>query len=84
MGGVSRVIKSVFTAPKTPAPVQVAQPQTAPEPKTQVQPETQMKAKMVGAGYGGQTILSGATGVEEEANIAKTVLGGGKKKNIIA
>ena len=82
MGGVSRVIKSVFTAPKAPAPVQVAQPQTAPEPK--VQPETQMKAKMVGAGYGGQTILSGATGVEEEANIAKTVLGGGKKKNIIA
>ena len=30
-------------------------------------------------GYGGQTIMTGATGVEEEANVAQTVLGGSKK-----
>jgi hypothetical protein len=30
-------------------------------------------------GYGGSTIMTGATGVEEEANVAQTVLGGSKK-----
>ena len=30
-------------------------------------------------GYGGLTIMTGATGVEEEANVAQTVLGGSRK-----
>jgi hypothetical protein len=38
----------------------------------------------MGSGYGGSTILSSAAGVEDEANVQKTVLGGGRKRKINA
>ena len=38
----------------------------------------------MGSGYGGQTIMTSASGVEDEANVQKTILGGGKKRKIIA
>ena len=38
-----------------------------------------MAASNAGA-YGGQTIMTGASGVEDEANVQKTVLGGGTTK----
>ena len=80
MGGAVKIIKSVFSSPK-PAPVQVTQPQT--EPKVETPADTaQTKAKLMGSGYGGKTILSSAAGVEEEANVQKTILGGGRKKRI--
>ena len=40
------------------------------------------RQKLMGSGYGGQTIMSTAAGVEDEANVAKTVLGGGRKRKI--
>jgi hypothetical protein len=40
------------------------------------------KATLAGGTYGGQTILSSSQGDEKEANVSKTILGGGKKKNI--
>ena len=76
MGGGIKVIKNLFSSPK-PAPVQVTEPQTEPKVETP-------KAKLMGSGYGGKTILSSAAGVEEEANVQKTILGGGRKKRIQA
>ena len=85
MGGFVRAIaKAVFGTPKQQAPVQVVQEpkKTVTEPSaTQLAKEQAMtKSKLMGAGYGGTTIMSSASGVEEEAETAKTVLGGAKKK----
>ena len=39
-----------------------------------------MAQQATGSAYGGQTIMTGSTGVEDEANVQKTVLGGGTTK----
>ena len=87
MGGFVRAIRRVFSRPQqvviqqpAPQPAPTA-PQTA--PVTQQKTASAMAASNAGA-YGGQTIMTGASGVEDEANVQKTVLGGGttkKKKN---
>ena len=83
MGGFVRAIRRVFSRP---APVVIQQPapqpaQTAPQtaPVTQQKTASAMAASNAGA-YGGQTIMTGASGVEDEANVQKTVLGGGTTK----
>jgi len=83
MGGAARIIKSVFSSPK-PAPVvqQVEAPKA--EPAQMADATGQTKAKLMGSGYGGSTIMSTAAGVEDEANVSKTVLGGGRKRKIRA
>ena len=85
MGGVARIIKSVVSKPK--APIQVVQPKPVEEPKTVTEAVDTVKTdrqKLMGSGYGGSTILSSAAGVEDEANVQKTVLGGGRKRKINA
>ena len=82
MGGFVRAIRRVFSRPQqvviqqpAPQPAPTA-PQTAPaHPKT----SAAMAASNAGA-YGGQTVLTGSSGVEDEANVQKTVLGGGTTK----
>ena len=83
MGGFVRAIaKAVFGSPKV---IQPVQPQTVKEPvKEAVDTVKTDKQKLMGAGYGGSTIISSASGVEDEANVAKTVLGGGRKRKIKA
>jgi|TARA_R110001606_G_scaffold13321_1_gene58093 hypothetical protein len=84
MGFVRSFFRAVTQAVKSPvvqvAPVQapVAAAQTAP-----VDVSAQKKAAL-GSGYGtsGQTVMAG--GDTEEANVSKTVLGGGKKKKVKA
>ena len=82
MGGFVRAIRRVFSRPQqvviqqpAPQPAPTA-PQTAP---TQQKTASAMAASNTGA-YGGQTIMTGASGVEDEANVQKTVLGGGTTK----
>ena len=83
MGFVRSFFRAITQAVKPPvaqvAPVQapVAAAQTAP-----VNVSAQKKAAL-GSGYGtsGQTVMSNNT---EEANVEKTVLGGGKKKKVKA
>ena len=88
MGGFVRAIRRVFSRPQqvviqqpAPQPAAPTAPQTAPtQPKT----ASAMAASQAGS-YGGQTIMTGASGVEDEANVQKTVLGGGttkKKKKV--
>jgi hypothetical protein len=89
MGGVVRTIaKAVGLAPKkapAPAPAPVAQTAAPAAAKAEAKAAEAQTAKAataidkgatLGAGYGGQTMMTGAAGVEEEANVAKTVLGG--------
>ena len=82
MGGFVRAIRRVFSRP---APVVIQQPAPAPAPTAPqtapTQPKTvgAMAASNAGA-YGGQTIMTGSSGVEDEANVQKTVLGGGTTK----
>ena len=85
MGGfVRRFFKTVFSQPKPViAPVAQTVAETAPVAKEAVDVAKQKQAAM-GSGYGtsGQTVLAKAD--EAEANVQKTVLGGGKKKRIKA
>ena len=83
MGGFVRAIRRALSRP---APVVIQQPAPAPAPTApQTAPVTQQKtasamaASNAGA-YGCQTIMTGASGVEDEANVQKTVLGGGTTK----
>ena len=85
MGGfVRRIFKTVFSQPKPViAPVAQTVAETAPVAKEAVDVVKQKQAAM-GSGYGtsGQTVLAKAD--EAEANVQKTILGGGKKKRIKA
>ena len=84
MGFVRRIIRTITQTVQPPvaqvqAPVQApVAAQTAP-----VDASAQKKAAL-GSGYGtsGQTVMAG--GDTEEANVSKTILGGGKKKKIKA
>ena len=76
MGGFVRAIRRVFSRP---APVVIQQPAPQTAPVTQQKTASAMAASNAGA-YGGQTIMTGASGVEDEANVQKTVLGGGTTK----
>lgn len=88
MGGFVRAIsRAVFGSPKTQVvqqPVQVQQPAQTVSDAQMAKDASMTKAKLMGSGYGGTTIMSSASGVEEEANVGKTILGGGSKKKIKA
>lgn len=60
------------------APVQTPT-QTVAQTEEEIKPK---KAKIIGSGYGQRNILSSASGVEDEANVSRTVLGGGVKRKI--
>ena len=82
MGGFIRAVsKAIFGSPSQPPVVQTVQTPVAqtPEPTDKT-----TRQKLMGSGYGGQTIMTSASGVEDEANVQKTILGGGKKRKIIA
>ena len=78
MGGFFRAVTRIFRKPtqvvvQQQAPVQAAPAQTA--KKTDAKTSQAMAASKAGK-YGDATLMTEATGVEEEANVSKTVLGG--------
>ncbi len=78
MGGfIRRVFRTVFSPPaQQPAQVVATQPAAT----TTVSGASKMsKVRGQGSGVTG-TIMTDATGLEEEANVSKTVLGGTTKK----
>lgn len=80
MGGVARIFKSLGVSTGVIKPAQaVAAPVAAP---VAAATNIAQKATLAGGTYGGQTILSSSQGDEKEANVSKTILGGGKKKII--
>ena len=71
MGGfIRRVFRSVFSPPATPPPAQMV----SSTPATYAQGKTS-RVRGQGSGVTG-TIMTDATGIEEEANVSKTALGG--------
>ena len=80
MGGIARILGASFGSKrrKAAAPVvsQAAQP-AAQAQITPTTPSTTESMRAAGSGYGGGTIMTGAGGVETEANISRTMLGGG-------
>ena len=78
MGGAARIIRRVFApAPAyTPPPAQTV---TAAPVTTSSMSGKPVKLRGQGMGTTG-TIMTGATGIEEEANVSKTVLGGATTK----
>ena len=86
MGGFVRsIVRRVFRQPKQVVVQQQAPVQSAPAQTAKKEGKTaQALAASKGGSYGGQTLMTEATGVEEEANVSKTALGGQsikKKKN---
>ena len=76
MGGAARIFRRVFSPPSyTPPPAQVVA--AAPAAKTTVSGASKVRGQ--GSGVTG-TIMTDATGIEEEANVSKTVLGGATTK----
>ena len=77
MGWFSSFFQSIFSPffPKPPSP---PKPKPTPTPTPTPSP-IDIPSGITMGGYGGQTIMTGATGVEEEANVAQTILGGSKK-----
>jgi len=79
MGGFVRAITRIFR--QKPPQVQVVQQAPAQATASQTKAEPVSKQQTLAAsGYGGSTIMTGSSGVEEEANVSKTVLGGNVKK----
>ncbi|ANS05577.1 hypothetical protein [uncultured Mediterranean phage] len=80
MGGAARIIRRVFSPPAyTPPPAQTVT--AAPVASATTISGASRTAKVRGQGMGTKgTIMTGATGIEEEANVSKTVLGGATTK----
>jgi len=83
MGGISivrKLFKSVTKAPQQmAAPVAQVAAQTAPAAAKDTARQT-----LASGGYGSSSVLTSQQGIEEEANVSKTVLGGAvqKKKKV--
>ncbi len=76
MGGFFRAVTRIFSKPKK-VVVQQQAPVQAPAQTAKKEGKTaQALAASKGGSYGGQTLMTEATGVEEEANVSKTALGG--------
>ena len=82
-GGVSTVAR-IFKSLVVIKPAQAVAAPVATQAVTPIAAATNIaqKATLAGGTYGGQTILSSSQGDEKEANVSKTILGGGKKKII--
>ena len=77
MGGLFRAITRIFRQPVQ----QPAQVITTQAPAATTVSGSQKVSKLRGQGSGVTgTIMTDATGLEEEANVSKTVLGGTTKK----
>jgi len=81
MGGFVRIIRRVFSKPKQVVVQQQAPVQTVSQTakKTDAKTSQAMAASKAGK-YGDATLMTEATGVEEEANVSKTALGGSSIK----
>ena len=78
MGGfIRRVFRQVFSQPQTPPAAQTVS--ATPAAATTIA-GTKTSSKVRGAGYGTTTVMTDSTGLEDEANVAQSQLGGTKKK----
>ena len=81
MGGFFRAVTRIFSKPKQVVVQQQAPVQTVTQTakKTDAKTAQAMAASKAGK-YGDATLMTDAEGIEEEANVSKTVLGGATTK----
>lgn len=81
MGGFVRSFVRMFSQPSS--PVQVVTPVAAPVVAPVAAPETakdKSRQTLASGGYGSSSVLTSQQGIEDEANVSKTVLGGTVQK----
>ena len=77
MGGFFRAVTRIFRKPKQVVVQQQAPVQTVTQTAKKADAKTSQAMAASKAGkYGDATLMTEATGIEEEANVAKTALGG--------
>ena len=74
MGGFFRAVTRIFKQPP-----QVAQPVAA-TPVSQTTTSDKSRQTLASSGYGSSSVLTSQQGIEDEANVSKTVLGGTVQK----
>jgi hypothetical protein len=80
MGGFTRFITKMFSMPSS--PIQQVAP-IAPQVATQTAPaavKDTARQTLASGGYGSSSVLTSQQGIEDEANVSKTVLGGTVQK----
>lgn len=75
MGGFVRSFTRMFSKPSS--PVQVVTPVAAPVAATA---KDKSRQTLASGGYGSSSVLTSQQGIEDEANVSKTVLGGTVQK----
>jgi len=73
MGGFTRFITKMLKMPSSPIQ-QVAPVQTVAAPQAAVKDKS--RQTLASGGYGSSSVLTSQQGIEDEANVSKTVLGG--------
>ena len=77
MGGFFRALTRIFRQKPQQVVVQQAPAQAPAQTAKKADAKTsQAMAASKAGSYGGQTLMTEATGIEEEANVSKTALGG--------
>ena len=76
MGGFFRAVTRIFKKPKQVVVQQQAPVQTVAQTAKKEGKTAQALAASKAGAYGQSTLMGEASGVEEEANVSKTVLGG--------
>jgi hypothetical protein len=76
MGGFIRSITKMFSQPSS--PVQVVTPVAAQEAPAAAKDKS--RQTLASGGYGSSSVLTSQQGIEDEANVSKTVLGGTVQK----
>ena len=84
MGGFIRSFTRIFSKVIAPPAAQAAAPVAAPVLQTQTTTSDKSRQTLASSGYGSSSVLTNQQGIEEEANVSKTVLGGAvqKKKKV--
>ena len=80
MGGITRIIKKLPGLKQVIAPAPAPAPAPTPAPTTPVEKPMAQPKPTFGGGLASSTILTSARGIEEDASVSKTVLGGASKK----
>ena len=80
MGGFVRIIRRVFSKPKQVVVQQQAPVQTVAQTSKKEGKTAQALAASKAGAYGQGTLMGEASGIEEEANVSKTALGGSSIK----
>jgi hypothetical protein len=81
MGGFIRSFTRIFSKVIAPPAAQVAQKVSAPlVVAKKVEEKLDKRQTLASGGYGSSSVLTSQQGIEDEANVSKTVLGGTVQK----